>query len=215
MPGISRRNFLRTGSGALGLSVAAGLGVRPATANGLVRTRSGTPALVAGSPLDTLRKQLKGKLLVPGDMGFQAAIAPANGRYLDVIPMAAAQCADEHDVVTCVDWARRYGVAPVGRTGGHSYAGYSTTTGLIIDMGRLNSVSIDRDNGTATVGGGALNANVFKATAGGPLFLPAGTCLGVGVGGLTLGGGIGYNTHWEGLTCAPRRSSRPRASCST
>jgi FAD/FMN-containing dehydrogenase len=122
--------------------------------------------------------------------------------------MAAALCADEHDVVTCVDWSRRYGVQPVGRTGGHSYAGYSTTTGLIIDMGRLNSVRIDRRDGTATVGGGALNANLFAATKGGPLFLPVGTCLGVGVGGLTLGGGIGYNTHWQGLTCDHLRSSQ-------
>jgi FAD/FMN-containing dehydrogenase len=207
-PGINRRKFLRTGSSAFGLSVAAGLGVRPATARGLVRGRSGPAALVAGSPLDTLRKLLKGELLVPGDQGFPAAIAPANGRYLDVIAMAAARCADEHDVATCVDWARRYGVQPVGRTGGHSYAGYSTTTGLIIDLGRLNSVRIDHDNGTATVGGGALNANVFKATVGGPLFLPVGTCLGVGVGGLALGGGIGYNTHWQGLTCDHLRSSR-------
>jgi FAD/FMN-containing dehydrogenase len=59
-----------------------------------------------------------------------------------------------------------------------------------------------------TVGGGAVNANVFSATAGGPLFLPVGTCLGVGVAGLTLGGGIGYNTHWQGLTCDHLRSAR-------
>jgi FAD/FMN-containing dehydrogenase len=196
MASLSRRNFLRTGSGALGLSVATGLGVRSAQ------------ALVTGSPLDKLRKRLKGRLLVPGDPGFEAATAPANGRYLDVIPVAAAQCADERDVIACVDWARRYDVQPVGRTGGHSYAGYSTTTGLIIDMGQLNSVSIHRGNGTATVGGGALNANVYKATFGGPFFLPVGTCLGVGVGGLTLGGGIGYNTHWQGLTCDHLRSSQ-------
>jgi FAD/FMN-containing dehydrogenase len=198
MAGISRRNFLRTGSGAVGLSVAGGVGARPAAER----------QLVFSSPLDKLRRQLRGPLLVPGDRGFDAATAPANGRYLNITPMAAALCADERDVVTCVDWSRRYGVQPVGRTGGHSYAGYSTTTGLIIDMGRLNSVAIDRRNGTATVGGGALNANVFKATKGGPLFLPVGTCLGVGVGGLTLGGGIGYNTHWQGLTCDHLRSSQ-------
>jgi FAD/FMN-containing dehydrogenase len=216
MAGISRRKFLRTGSGALGLSAAAGLGARPAAARSAARSASGglaagwpsAPALVASSPLDKLRKQLKGTLLVPGDKGFDDAVASANGRYLSTRPMAAALCADEQDVVTCVDWARRYDVQPVGRTGGHSYAGFSTTTGLIVDMGRLNAVSIDRDNGTATVGGGALNANVFSAAMGGPLFLPVGTCLGVGVGGLTLGGGIGYTTHWQGLTCDHLRTSR-------
>jgi FAD/FMN-containing dehydrogenase len=163
---------------------------------------------VPGSPLDKLRWRLRGRLLVPGDKGFANAIAPANGRYLQVIPVAAALCADEHDVVTCVDWCRRYRVQPAARTGGHSYAGYSTTTGLVIDMGRLNAVSVDRRDGTMTVGGGALNANVFSATAGGPLFLPVGTCLGVGVAGLTLGGGIGYNTHWQGLTSDHLRSAQ-------
>jgi FAD/FMN-containing dehydrogenase len=208
MPDLTRRKFLGTGSGALGLSVAAGLGAgRTATGPATASFRSG-PGLIASRPLDKLRRQLKGKLLVPGDRGFEAAIMPANGRYLDVIPKAAALCADEHDVVTCVDWARRYGVDPVGRTGGHSYAGYSTTTGLVIDMGRMNSVRIDRDHGTATVGGGALNANMFKATVDGPLFLPVGTCLPVGVGGLTLGGGIGYNSHWQGLTCDHLKASQ-------
>ena len=50
------------------------------------------------------------------------------------------------------------------------------------------------------MGGAALNRNVYEATKDGPYFLPVGTCLGVGVGGLVLGGGIGYNTRWAGLT---------------
>jgi FAD/FMN-containing dehydrogenase len=208
MTGISRRNFLRTGSGALGLSVTAGLGVRPAMADGLAHGSAGTPALIWRDPLDILRRELKGQLLVPGDPGFEAAIKPANGRYQYVIPVAAAKCADERDVITCVNWAKNFGVQPMGRTGGHSYAGYSTTTGLIIDMGLLNSVRIDHENGTATVGGGALNRHVFDATHKSRLFLPAGTCLDVGVGGLTLGGGIGYNTHWQGLTCDHLRSAQ-------
>ena len=119
-----------------------------------------------------------------------------------------ALCADEHDVAACVDWARRNGVPPVARNGGHSYAGYSTSTGLLIDVRRLNAVRIDRRRGLARLGGGALNGELLAATAGGPLFLPAGSCLGVGVGGLVLGGGIGYNTHWAGLTCDHLRASR-------
>ena len=85
------------------------------------------------------------------------------------------------------------------RGGGHSYAGYSTTTGLLIDIGGLNSVQI-KNGSTAIVGGTALNGNVYEATRNGRYFLPVGTCLGVGVGGLVLGGGIGYNTRWAGLT---------------
>jgi FAD/FMN-containing dehydrogenase len=198
MTDLSRRDFLGVGGGVLGLSAAAALG----------RRRPRTSARPAGNPLEELRSQLKGTLLTPGDAGFGPATAPANGRYRDVIPLAAALCADELDVVACVEWAKEHHVQPVGRTGGHSYAGFSTTTGLIVDMGLLNSVSIDRDDGTATVGGGALNGDLFRATNRGSLFLPAGTCLGVGVGGLTLGGGIGYNTHWQGLTCDHLRSTR-------
>ena len=79
---------------------------------------------------------------------------------------------------------------------------------MLIDLGALNRVVIDAQKGTAVVGGAALNADVLAATAGRPWLLPGGTCLGVGVGGLTLGGGIGYNTHWAGLTCDHLRSSR-------
>ncbi|MGO8884332.1 MAG: FAD-dependent oxidoreductase [Streptosporangiaceae bacterium] len=96
----------------------------------------------------------------------------------------------------------------MGRGGGHSCAGFSTTTGLLIDVGRINAVRIDAARGTATLGGGALNGDLFRKVRGGPLFLAVGTCLGVGVGGLTLGGGLGYSTRSAGLTCDHLRSSR-------
>jgi FAD/FMN-containing dehydrogenase len=160
------------------------------------------------SALEDLRKRLKGTLLLPGDDGYEKASEPANGRYRSTRPVAIAQCADESDVVTCVNWSRDNGVPPVGRGGGHSYAGYSTTTGLLIDIGRLNSVVVDSASGTAVTGGAALNQNLLDATINTSHFLPGGTCLGVGLGGLTLGGGIGYNTHWAGLTCDHLTASR-------
>jgi FAD/FMN-containing dehydrogenase len=150
--------------------------------------------------LDDLRSRLTGRLLLPGQEGFRAASVPANGRYRMVTPVAVAQVADEADVVTCVTWCTENGVSPTGRGGGHSYAGFSTTEGLLIDLHRLNSVTVDRASATAVSGGAALNLDFFKALSDGPLVLPGGTCLGVGVGGLVLGGGIGYNTHWAGLT---------------
>jgi FAD/FMN-containing dehydrogenase len=206
MFGMTRRTFLRTGAAAtLGLSGAIELGpnVRPASRH---RASAQTPEM--GSALDDLRARLNGTLILPGDSGYLAASAPANGRYLEIRPMAIARCADEADVVTCIDWCNENGVSPVGRGGGHSYAGYSTTTGLMIDIRRLNSVTIDKREGTVVCGGAALNNDFFIATEDSPLFLPGGTCLGVGVGGLTLGGGIGYNTHWAGLTCDHMVTSR-------
>jgi FAD/FMN-containing dehydrogenase len=89
----------------------------------------------------------------------------------------------------------------------------STTTGLLVDIGMLNGVRIDRQTGTGVTGGAALNGDLFRATADGPLFLPAGTCLGVGIGGLALGGGIGYNTHWAGLTLCTHAFPRLGAWC--
>jgi Berberine and berberine like/FAD binding domain len=96
----------------------------------------------------------------------------------------------------------------VARGGGHSYAGFSTTTGLLLDLRKLNAVAIDPSTGEMTIGGAALNRDVFNQSLGGRLILPAGTCLGVGVGGLVLGGGIGYNTHWAGLTSDHLTASR-------
>ena len=97
---------------------------------------------------------------------------------------------------------------PTARGGGHSYAGYSTTPQLLVNLGALNGVAVDLGSATAVCGGAALNQNFYNATHDGPLYLPSGTCLGVGVGGLALGGGIGYNTHWAGLTSDHMLASR-------
>jgi FAD/FMN-containing dehydrogenase len=199
----SRRAFIRDAGVALGALT-------------LARLRNGAAAMPVSaasrreqaSALADLAQRLTGNVLLPGDPGYDAASAPANGRYRGIRPLAVAQCADEQDVVTSVNWSRENGIPPVPRGGGHSYAGLSTTTGLLIDIGNLNGVSLDMTEGFATTGGAALNKNLFDATVDGPLYLPGGTCFGVGVGGLVLGGGIGYNTHWAGLTSDHLQASR-------
>ncbi len=198
---FSRRSFVSGAASALAL----GTYINPLAAF----AREATPQSdVEASALEDLRTRLNGTLMVPGDSGYATASAPANGRYLGTQPAAVARCADEADVVTCIKWCNENGVSPVGRGGGHSYAGFSTTTGLMIDIRRLNAVQVDRRAGMVTCGGAALNNDVFIATEDSPYFLPAGTCLGVGMGGLTLGGGIGYNAHWAGLTCDRLQASR-------
>ena len=187
---FSRRVMLR-GATATTLSLACGVP--------LGRVSAQTPS--ANSALNDLRARLSGQLLVPGESAFDATNTPANLRYQKVIPTAIARCADEADVITCVQWCAENGVDPVVRGGGHSYAGYSTTTGLLIDLRNLNSVTVDRDAGTMTVGGGATTEHVFAALNAGPHMLPQGTCSSVGMGGLTLGGGLGYDSRWAGLTC--------------
>lgn len=209
MSAITRRRFLRdsalasVGAGLSGLATrGTALGQSPAPSSGPV-----APSGDAGALAD-LRRRLHGTLMLPGDSGYPAASAPANGRFRTILPTAIARCADEADVVTCIDWCNVTGVRPVVRGGGHSYAGFSTTDGLLIDLRRFRGLTVDRDRATAVAGGAALNEDFFVAMEDGPLFLPGGTCLGVGIGGLTLGGGIGYNTHWAGLTADHLISSR-------
>jgi FAD/FMN-containing dehydrogenase len=206
MSGMSRRSFLRntavTAAGiGVGLSVGPGLTWKPVSYASAQDT-------VAASALEDLRARLHGTLMLPGDSGYAAASAPANGRYRTILPAAVARVADEADVVTCVNWCNENGVPPVGRGGGHSYAGFSTTTGLMIDLRRLNSLVIDYATSTAVSGGAALNNDFFIATEDGPLFMPGGTCLGVGMGGLTLGGGIGTGGPSRAVAWHPHASRR-------
>jgi FAD/FMN-containing dehydrogenase len=193
---VNRRHFLRR-SGALGLGLSLGLDTLIATAE------------IPQSALKDLRESLgeNAKLLTPSDDNFKTTGLPMNGRYAAVRPGAIVQCANENDVAVCVKWCKKNSISPVVRGGGHSYAGFSTTKGLLIDISRLNSVEIKED-GTAIIGGAASNANIYAKTNGGKFFLPGGTCPGVCVGGLVLGGGIGYNTRWAGLTCDGLVSTR-------
>ncbi len=205
MGGLTRRELIRAGaSTALGLYVPIRLldrGQPPRRANGSPHAR------VADNALEELARRLRGELLLRQDPRYGNASQPANTRFDAVRPLAVAACIDEHDVATCVNWCGENGIQGVARTGGHSYAGFSTTTGLLIDMAALDGVVVDK-NGRAEIGGGAVNHDVFQRTEGGPFILPGGTCPAVGVSGLTLGGGIGYNTHWAGLTCDHLLGSR-------
>lgn len=204
MTELTRRDVLRAGgAGALGLWLPFAAEGRSASWHaGVARGQVGKRAL------GELRRRLHGALLLPGDRRFESISAPANARFDRVRPLAVARCLDERDVSTCIDWSRAHEVQPVARGGGHSYAGYSTTRGLLIDLRRIHRVKLDKRSGIAVIGGGAANQDVFDATVDGAFVLPGGTCLGVGVGGLVLGGGIGYNTHWAGLTCDHLVASR-------
>ena len=187
-PDLSRRGFLTVGSlAAAGLALAA-------------CTPAGEIVITSSAALADLAAKLNGRLLLPGETGFTDAGAPTNGHFRDIVPMAVARVADEADVVTAVNWAREHGMPFAVRGGGHSYAALSATTGLVIDLSRMNAVHVDRAAWRITTGGAASNGDIFNATELGGEFLPGGTCLGVGIGGLALGGGIGYHARWAGLT---------------
>ena len=192
---LDRRTFLVAGALA-----AAGVGLAGCTpGDDWLRLES--------AAVDDLRRRIRGEVLLPGAPGFTSAWLPKNGRYADTVPRLVVRVADASDVTSCLDWSRDVGLPIAVRGGGHSYAGLSTTTGLVIDLSRLSRVRVS-DEGTATVGGGATNAGLLDATLGGRWLVPAGTCLSVGVGGLVHGGGIGYHSRWAGLTSDRLRSAQ-------
>jgi hypothetical protein len=146
-----------------------------------------------------LARSLQGPLLRPGDAGFRAASAAENDLYASVVPAGIALCEGPRDVQTCVRWARDNGVPLVARSGGHSFGGYSRTTGLQVDLRRMKSAIVDRDAGTLRVSGTVRFADLDRVLKPYNLFIPAGQCPSVAVNGFTLGGGFGFYSRAHGL----------------
>jgi FAD/FMN-containing dehydrogenase len=190
-PAVDRRTFLAGGAGLLlaGAGVAAG-----PTATAFARRRA--PGLQAG-----LRQAVHGPVLTPGQAGFRAAAHVYNERFDSVLPEAVARPLSGADVQRAVQWAIAHGVRVRARSGGHSYAGYSTLEdGVVLDLRKLNQIHVDRGAGTATVGAGAQLIDVYTGLARSGATIPAGSCPSVGVSGVTLGGGMGLAGRAFGLT---------------
>jgi hypothetical protein len=149
---------------------------------------------------NALRAQLPGGLVLPGDSGYEQAAQSYNPRFDDHRPAAIARCTSTADVQRCVETARNARMPIAARSGGHSYAGYSSPdNGLVVDLSPMADIKVD--NNQAVVGGGARLMEVYAALASAGRALPAGSCPTVGIGGLTLGGGIGVTARKFGLTC--------------
>ncbi len=146
-----------------------------------------------------LARSLHGGLVTPNAVGYDAARLLYNTRFDGIRPAAIARCADASDVAACVRFARDRDVPVAVRSGGHSYGGWSTGTGLVIDVGAMRAIGVA--DGTATIGAGAQLIDVYDALAARGAAIGAGSCPTVGIAGLTLGGGIGVLTRAWGLTC--------------
>jgi FAD/FMN-containing dehydrogenase len=148
------------------------------------------------------REQLsdfRGRLIGPGDPGYEDARAVNNG-MIDRRPALIAQCADVRDVVAAVGYARRHDLLLAVRGGGHNGGGLGTCDdGIVIDLKALNQVEVDPSARTVRVGGGATWGEVDAATGEHGLATPSGIISTTGVGGLTLGGGLGHLTRTFGL----------------
>jgi FAD/FMN-containing dehydrogenase len=154
----------------------------------------------AASVWSQLAGSLSGRLVRPGDAGYLGDLQLYDSRFDSIRPAALAYCANPADVQRCVGFARDHGVNLAARCGGHSYGGYSTSTGLVIDVTSMGHVQVNGD-GTATVGTGARLIDVYSALNAQGVSIPAGSCPTVGIAGLTLGGGAGVVGRAQGLTC--------------
>ena len=108
---------------------------------------------------------------------------------------------DSRDVQAVLRWADRHDVRVTARSGGHSYAGYSTLDeGVVVDLRRLDGIAVDRGGRRASVGAGAHAIDIVDALARHGGAVPLGSCPTVGLGGLALGGGYGLAARAWGLT---------------
>lgn len=199
---LSRRRLLALGAlGALPWALSGCQIGSPSRVSALPRpTHTPTPTLGA-SDWSALAARLQGSLIRPDSPRYTVARQLFDPRFDTITPQAIAFCASVTDVQACVSFARRFGLPVAARSGGHSYAGYSTTTGLVLDVTPMSAIQVDASAATAVVGAGARLIDVYAALAAQGQALPAGSCPSVGIAGLTLGGGVGVLGRMFGLTC--------------
>ena len=149
----------------------------------------------------TLQQAMRGHVFERGSPGFSAVSKVYNQRFDGVVPQAVARPLSAADVQGAVRWCVAKGVPLRARSGGHSYAGYSTlSNGVVLDLSNMRSISVNRRARTATIGAGAQLIDVYAGLAAQGATLPGGSCPSVGISGVTLGGGMGLAGRAFGLT---------------
>ena len=164
--------------------------------------RSARPGASGPTAADwnALRRKLSTRHLVrPGQSSYGQARQLYDPRFDNLAPQGIAYCGTPADVAACLAFVTRFGLPVRARSGGHSYAGWSSVTGgLVVDVSPLNSFSADA--GTVQVGTGLALIDFYTGLAARGLAVPGGTCPTVGIAGLALGGGIGVVSRQFGLT---------------
>jgi FAD/FMN-containing dehydrogenase len=191
----TRRSFLAAtalGAGALAAASPAATLARAAAA-AAAATAKPTAAQWAA-----LRHSLAGTLVLPTDAAYPQAKLVYDLRFEGARPAAVAYPRSNTDVQRLLAFARAHALAPIPRCGGHSYAGYSTGSGLVIDVANLAGVSVSGSR--ASVGAGTRLIDMYSALAQRGVLVPGGSCPTVGISGLALGGGIGVLGRKYGLT---------------
>ncbi len=189
---MDRRHFLAAAgsTGLLGLNACGGGGGSSAPAP--------APAPAAAPDWTALQGSIQGTVMLPTTTGFIPAVQVFNAAY-GAIPQALVRCASASDVAQSLSFAKANKLALTARSGGHSYIGNSTSTGLVIDVGDMDTITVG--SGTATIGAGAKLVDVYDQLSSQGVCIPSGSCPTIGIAGITQGGGIGVVDRAYGLTC--------------
>jgi FAD/FMN-containing dehydrogenase len=165
-------------------------------------SRSGKPVSLSGADLKDLRASLHGKLLLPGDVGYDAARRYWDSAF-DRHPALIVQVAGSDDVIKAVQFARTHDLLTAIRAGGHCQVAKATACdgGLMIDLSAMRSVQLDVSGRRIRADGGVLLGEVDRKTQAVGLATTLGTATDTGIAGLTLGGGIGRLMRPFGLAC--------------
>ncbi len=150
--------------------------------------------------VETLRRALKGRVMTDGDEGYDQARSTVYAG-IDHRPALIARVKDADDVARVVTAARETGLPLSVRSGGHGMAGFSVADkGIVLDLSEMKGLAIDEDGRTAWAEAGLTAGEVTAAVDERGLVVGFGDTATVGIGGLTLGGGIGYLVRKHGLT---------------
>ncbi|HEX3300619.1 MAG TPA: FAD-binding oxidoreductase [Actinomycetota bacterium] len=208
---MDRRTFLRTaarwsvalpGVSALAAACTAASGESSVAADAIPSASLTTSAArTNGTAWHRLAASLDGDLIRPGSAKYPTARLGYDPLFDDIHPRAIVRVASTRDVARTIAFAREHGFTFAARSGGHSYAGYSLSNGVVIDVSGLDDVTADVAAKRATVGSGASLMQVANGLAPDGLVVPGGTCATVGIAGLTMGGGQGVTGRRFGLTC--------------
>ena len=163
-------------------------------------TLEGTRTNLNETDVDSLRQNLRGDLVVPGEGKYEEARRVWNGN-VDRRPALIVRCQGVADVQHAVNFGRTFGLLVSVRGGGHSAPGYGTNDGgLVIDLSSMKGIRVDPDARTVQAQGGALWRDLDHETQAFGLATTGGTVSNTGIVGLTLGGGLGWLMGKHGLS---------------
>ncbi|MBS7542217.1 FAD-binding oxidoreductase [Ancylobacter oerskovii] len=193
-----RARVTRRGVLAGGAAAATALGIGPLLGQEASSPIPAAPAIVPDR-WDRLARIAGDDLLRPSSPQFAAEALPNNLRFEQVRPEAIVPCRSPRMIAEVLAWCQEHEMPFALRGGGHSYAGFSTSRGVVLDMTPMDAIAYDAASGRVRVAAGALNAQVYEALRGAGRMITHGRCPTVGAAGFLLGGGIGFNMRRFGV----------------